>query len=203
VPSPAEAVWQVNTSQPVLALTFDAGSDRGSAEEILTLLDERQIKATFGMTGRWAEANSDLVRRMIAEGHALMNHTYDHPHMETLTTSERLDQLSMTETIIQELTGTTTKPFFRPPYGAFNNRVLADVGAAGYRYSVMWTVDSLGWEGLSPTEVVDRCLNGAQPGAILLLHVGAASTDFEALPDILSGLTEDGYQFATIRELLP
>ncbi|MGB8362135.1 MAG: polysaccharide deacetylase family protein [Acidimicrobiia bacterium] len=203
VSSPAETVWQVNTSQPVLALTFDAGSDRGSAKEILTLLDERQIKATFGMTGRWAETNPDLVLRMIAEGHALMNHTYDHPHMETLTTSERLDQLSMTETIIQELTGTTTKPYFRPPYGAYNNRVLADVGAAGYRYSVMWTVDSLGWKGLSPSEVAERCLNGAQPGAILLLHVGAASTDFEALPDILSGLTEAGYQFATIRELLP
>jgi peptidoglycan/xylan/chitin deacetylase (PgdA/CDA1 family) len=67
----------------------------------------------------------------------------------------------------------------------------------------MWTVDSLGWKGIPPSEVADRCLIGAQPGAILLLHVGAASTDFEALPDILSDLTEAGYEFATIRELLP
>ena len=199
----AEVVWQIDTSQPVLALTFDAGSDRGFADEILDLLKEHGVKATFGMTGRWAEANPELVVRMITDGHALMNHTYDHPHMETLESGERLDQLTRTETIVRSLTGTTTLPYFRPPYGAYNNRVLADVGAAGYRYSVMWTVDSLGWQGLAPAEVVDRCLSGATPGAILLLHVGAASTDYEALTDILAGLTEAGYQFATIRELLP
>jgi peptidoglycan/xylan/chitin deacetylase (PgdA/CDA1 family) len=107
-PSPAKVIWRIDTSRPVLALTFDAGSDRGFAEEILDLLQERQVKATFGMTGRWAETNPDLVVRMISQGHALMNHTYDHPHMETLTTAERLGQLSATETIIQELTGTTT-----------------------------------------------------------------------------------------------
>ena len=205
-PTPTGAavpVWKGVTTLPLVALTFDAGSDRGHAEEILDLLAAKGIRATFGMTGRWAEANPDLLHRMIDEGHTLMNHTYDHPHMETLTTDERLEQLERAESVIFDLTGVSTKPYFRPPYGAYNNRVLTDVGAAGYRYSVMWTVDSLGWKGLPTAVVIDRCLSGAQPGAIFLLHVGAASTDYTALPAIISGLTDAGYQYVTIPELIP
>lgn len=198
---PSTLVWRGPGSDRVVALTFDAGSDRGHAEEILDLLAANSIRVTFGMTGSWAEANPDLVRRMIDEGHTLMNHTYDHPHMETLTTKQRLEQLERTEAIIFDLTGTTTKPYFRPPYGSYNDGLLADVGAAGYRYSVMWTVDSLGWKGNSPGEVSDRCLTGVEPGAIILLHVGAASTDCAALPGIISGLVDAGYQFVAIPEL--
>lgn len=201
--APALNIWQVDTSRRVVALTFDAGSDRGYAEGILDLVGSSGIQVTFGMTGKWAESNPDLLRRMVDEGHILMNHTYDHPHMETLTTQQRLDQLRRTESIITGLTGASTKPYFRPPYGSYNDRVLVDVGQDGYRYSVMWTVDTLGWKGISPAEVVERCLNGAKPGAIILLHVGAASTDFDALPAIIDGLTDAGYQFATISELIP
>jgi peptidoglycan/xylan/chitin deacetylase (PgdA/CDA1 family) len=199
----SQLIWKANTSERVVSLTFDAGSDRGFAEEILDLLLDEAISVTFGMTGVWAETNPDLVQRMVDEGHTLMNHTYNHPHMETLSTSERLDQLDITERIIMDLTGTSTVPYFRPPYGAYNNQVLADVGAAGYRYSIMWTVDSLGWKGLPAAEVVERTLGGAEPGAISLLHVGAKSTDFEALPSMVSGLRDAGYQFVTIPELIP
>lgn len=196
-------VWRADTSERLVALTFDAGSDRGYAEAILDLLSTHQIHVTFGMTGRWAEDNPDLVERMVDEGHGLMNHTYDHPRMETLTPEQRLEQLERTETIIVDLTGSSTRPYFRPPYGAYDDEVLADVGAAGYRYSVMWTVDSLGWKGLPPTEVADRCLGAAEPGAIMLLHVGEASTDYAALPAIIAGLVEGGYGFATVAELIP
>lgn len=199
---PSLLITKGPATRRVIALTFDAGSDRGFAEGILDLLGSNGIRATFGMTGRWAETNPDLLTRMKAEGHVLINHTYDHPHMETLSRAERLDQLERTEAVIQGLIGVSTKPYFRPPYGAYNKQVLADVGSAGYPYSVMWTVDSLGWKGIPAAEVVDRCLTMAEPGAILLLHVGAASTDYEALPLILAGLEEAGYRFVTIPELI-
>ncbi len=112
---PSQLIWKADTSDPVVSLTFDAGSDRGFGEEILDYLAGQGISATFGMTGTWAETNSDLVRRMIDEGHTLMNHTYNHPHMATLATADRLDQLQRTEAIVFDLTGTTMIPYFRPP----------------------------------------------------------------------------------------
>lgn len=198
----ATVISRLATDQPVVALTFDAGSDRGFAAEILDMLAAHGVEASFGMTGRWAESNPELLMRMAEEGHALINHTYDHPHMETLSTEGRLQQLARTEAIISGLTGVSTKPYFRPPYGAYNEQVLIDVASAEYRYSIMWTVDSLGWTGLSPGEVVARCRDGLQPGAILLMHVGSASTDYAALEDILSVIDQAGYRYATIQEML-
>lgn len=199
----AAVVTRVSTSEEVVALTFDAGSDRGFAAEILDTLAAHGIVASFGMTGKWAESNPDLLVRMVEEGHALINHTYDHPHMETISTEQRQWQLARTEEIVSELTGASTKPYFRPPYGSYNNQVLIDVGSAGYRYSVMWTVDCLGWQGLPPSEVVARCESALQPGAIVLMHVGAASTDYAALEDIIASIDGGGYRYATIPELLP
>lgn len=199
----AVVVTRIPTDEQVVALTFDAGSDRGFAAEILDALSAHGIEASFGMTGTWAESNPDLLRRMVEEGHALINHTYDHPHMETLSTQQRLGQLARAEEIINEITDATTRPYFRPPYGSYNNQVLLDVASAGYRYSVMWTVDCLGWKGLPPSEVAARCENALGPGAILLLHVGAASTDYAALEDIIAAIDQGGYRYATIPELLP
>lgn len=198
----ARVVRQAETDRRVVLLTFDAGSDRGYADEILDLLAVRGIQASFGLTGCWAESSSDLVVRMAAEGHTLINHTYDHPHMETLDTPARLAQLRRTDEIITRLTGRSTKPYFRPPYGSYDQGVLADAGAAGYAYSVMWTVDSLGWKSLDPEMVAARVINAAQPGAIILLHVGAASTDYQALPQILDALDSAGYGFVTLSELI-
>lgn len=200
---PARVVTRGQTDERVIALTFDAGSDRGFAEEILDTLSAHGIKASFGMTGRWAESNPDLLRRMVADGHSLINHTYDHPHMETLSTEQRLDQLQRTETIISEIAEVGTKPYFRPPYGSYNNQVLIDLATAGYRYSVMWTVDCLGWKGLPPSDVAERCKSALVSGAILLMHVGAASTDYAALEDIIAAIDQGGYRYATIPELLP
>lgn len=187
-----------DTSRREVALTFDAGSDRGNAEPILDYLRDEGIRASFGMTGTWAEANADLVARMAAEGHVLMNHTWDHPHMETLTTAARLEQLRRTNALVRSITGVGTRPWFRPPYGTYDQEVLADVASGGYTWSVMWTVDSLGWQGLAPRAVTRRCLDGAEPGAIYLLHVGSQSTDWDALPAIVAGLRSDGYTFVTV-----
>ena len=100
------------------------------------------------------------------------------------------------------LPGATSLPYFRPPFGDQDASVARDAGARGYRFVVMWTVDSLGWKGTDPADVVARCLERAQPGAILMFHVGSASTDAEALPAIIDRLDDLGYRFATITELI-
>ena len=191
-----------------MVLTFDAGSDTGYASAILDVLAANGIRATFGMTGRWAEANPELVRRMVAEGHQLVNHSYDHPSFTggyggpTLTRAQRLDQLARAEAAIVAASGVSAKPWFRPPYGAEDASVRSDIAYGGYRYELMWSTDSWGWKGVSPDEVVQRCVDGAQPGAIFLMHVGGASTDYAGLQRVIDGLRQKGYGFATAAALV-
>jgi peptidoglycan/xylan/chitin deacetylase (PgdA/CDA1 family) len=148
------------------------------------------------------------VRRIAADGHQIINHSWDHPSFTgrstgtaPLSTAERLDQIRRAERTLANL-GVRTAPWFRPPYGDTDESVDRDLAAAGYRYDVLWTVDSLGWEGRPPAEVTRRVLDAATPGAIVLLHVGSASTDIEALPDIIAGLRAKGYGFVTVAKIV-
>jgi peptidoglycan/xylan/chitin deacetylase (PgdA/CDA1 family) len=198
-----------STDEKIVALTFDAGADRGYAEEILDTLKAEGIHATFGMTANWAEANPDLILRMVNEGHDLINHTETHRSWTgfstgapPLTSAERAEELRATEAVVESIAGYDLRPYFRPPYGDYDDSVIADLQANGYSVNVMWTVDSLGWNGLSAPEITTRVINGTVPGAIHLFHVGAASQDAAALPDIIAGLRDLGYRFVTITEMV-
>lgn len=206
---PARVVDRGNPARRAVALTFDAGADRGYAEYILDVLKEQGVRATFGMTGLWAERNPDLVQRMAAEGHRLMNHSYDHSSFtgqstgrRPLTAEERWAQLDRTEQAIVELTGQSTRPLFRAPYGDTDASVLRDIAARGYAYNVLWTVDSRGWMRYSAGAIIERCLRLAEPGAIYVMHVGADSQDALALPAVIEGLRAAGYAFETVDEII-
>ena len=207
--APATVVSRGNPNRRMVALTFDAGADTGFTAQILDVLDRSAVLATFGITGRWAEANPDLVRRIATAGHLLMNHTYEHRSFTgvsarpaVIAAADRRADVERTDEIITGLTGRSTRPWFRPPYGDYDASVNAVVGALGYRYNVHWTVDSLGWQGLSPAAITARCLDGTVPGAILLFHVGAASQDATALPGIIAGLRQRGYELGTVADVI-
>ena len=198
-----------NTSRNTVAFTFDAGSDAGYTTQILDTLQANGVHATFGMTGKFAQQNPQLVQRMVNEGHTLINHTYDHASWTgnstgaaPLTREQRWAELDQTESIIGQLTGATTLPYFRPPYGDYDQSVLDDVGARGYAYSVMWTVDSRGWMGIPAPQITQRCLDNAKPGAIYIFHVGSASQDGVALQDVIDGLRGQGYAIGDLGSVL-
>lgn len=211
-PPPAADVITIrraDTSEKIVALTFDAGSDRGYAAEILDTLQDEGVRATFGMTGAWAEQHPELVRRMVNEGHQIINHTYDHASWTgfstgapPLSSAERAAELEKTEAVVEQIAGYDMRPYFRPPYGDYDESSLADLLANGYTVNVMWTVDSLGWNGLSASEIMRRIVDGTVPGAIHLFHVGAASADAEALPGIIAQLRGGGYRFVTVEQMV-
>ena len=208
--APATEVRRGSTAHRTVALTFDAGSDRGYTTKILDTLKAQHIRAAFGMTGTWAKANPDLLKRIYAEGHLVLNHTYDHKSFTgvstgtaALTVSQRKAELAKAEEVVSAIAGKAMKPWFRPPYGDTDASVLRDVGSIGYRYSIMWTVDSLGWKGLSASAIVDRCAKGAVNGAIYLMHVGSQSQDGSALPALIARLRAAGWSFARVDTILP
>jgi peptidoglycan/xylan/chitin deacetylase (PgdA/CDA1 family) len=190
-------------------LTFDAGADRGYAATILATLERSHIRASFGMTGKWAQQNPDLVRRMARDGDTFIDHTYDHQsftglstRLAPLTAAQRTWEIERAESIVHKLTGKSMKPYFRPPYGDIDQAALALAGRLGYPDTVMWTVDTLGWKGVTAAFIVQRSLALARPGAILLMHVGSQSQDGVALPSVISGLRRAGYRLVTVPQLL-
>ena len=151
VPShPAALITKGKTERPLDALTFDAGSDAGNAEQILGILALNHIHATFGVTGLWAQSNPGLVREIATAGDQIVNHSWDHRSFtgystktEPLSAAQIVQELSTTEDLIRSIAGTGTSGWFRPPYGDRHATVDAVAGAAGYRYDLMWTVDTL------------------------------------------------------------
>lgn len=193
-----------------IALTFDAGADRGYAGDILNMLAQQGVTAAFGLTGVWAEANPDLVGAIAAGGHLIINHSYDHPSftglstgLAPLTREERIDQLQHADAVIRSITGATTRPFFRPPFGDLDQSVLCDAYAAGYTYAINWTIDSGGWAGAGAAEITQTVLSRARPGAIVIMHVGSESQDAAALPGLIAGLRAAGYELVALPDLLP
>jgi peptidoglycan/xylan/chitin deacetylase (PgdA/CDA1 family) len=207
--SGVKTIRKFETNEKIIVLTFDAGADAGYTKQILDTLAQKNVKATFGMTGVWAEKNPELMKRIVRDGHDVMNHSWDHPSFTgastgkpPLTSAQRASQLKRAEDLVFSMTGFRMKPYFRPPYGDYDNSVLADLEKNGYRYNIMWTVDTLGWKGLTAAQINQRVFDGATPGGNILMHVGAQSQDGPALPAMIDGLRARGYRFATVRQMV-
>ncbi len=195
-----------------VAFTFDAGAGVGYTSEILDLLAVYDAVGTFGITGEWVEANPELTRRIVGEGHMIINHSWDHASFtgvstqtEPLTRDERSRQVEKTEAIVAEVAdGYETQPYFRFPYGDYDRDSLDLLGEIGYAYTIWWSCDTLGWMGFSPAEISARCgpdVSRGGPGAILLMHV-AEETDWRALEPLIRAYLEAGYSFVTIEQLI-
>lgn len=197
-----------DASRRAVTLTFDAGSDVGHTAAILATLRQYGVRAAFGITGTWAEANPDALLSIAAEGHILVNHGYSHASFTgsstgapPLSAAERALELQRTETTVYRITSRSTRPYMRPPYGDIDAALPADVAAAGYSVVAMWTVDTFGWRRISADEIVDRSLSLAEPGAIYIMHVGSESQDAGALPRIIEGLRAAGYAIVALDEI--
>jgi peptidoglycan/xylan/chitin deacetylase (PgdA/CDA1 family) len=207
--APAITVERANTTKKIVALTFDTGTDTGFAAQVLDLLKQQKIKATFGLTGRWAQQNPDLVKRMVSEGHQVINLTYDHQSFTGFSTGQsplskqqRVDELNQMRDIVLNLTKYDVKPYFRPPYGDVDGSVLQDIADAGYSVNVMWSIDTQSSNGATANEIVARVRDQVAPGAIILMQVGAQSQDFAALPRVIQNLRQAGYQFVTVKQMV-
>lgn len=200
------------TGRLEVAFTFDAGEGAGYTVEILDLLAEYGVAATFGVTGQWAEQHPELMRRMVDEGHQLLNHTYDHSSFtgfsngaEPLPDDERREQVESTEQMIADVTGGyETSPYFRFPYGDYDAGALDLLGEMGFAYTLWWSCDTQGWNGFTPDEIVSLCGSEADmggPGAILLMHV-TNENDWNALEPLVEDYLAAGYDFVTTEQLL-
>lgn len=189
----------------MVALTFDDVPDPRYTPQLLDVLRKYKVKATFFVVGSRAEKHPALVARMVREGHAVGNHSYNHPQFTKLSVNQFRTQVVRTENIIQLLAGYKPR-LIRPPYGDINEQQLKWAKARGYKL-VNWNVDSLDWRGLSKAQVKHNILSRAGRGAIILQHGGGGRGSnlqgtLQALPDIIRTIRSKGYSFVTVPQML-
>ena len=192
-------VYNVDTQEKALSISFDAAWGRANTEGILDILDEYDAKTTFFLVGFWAEKHPDLVAEIVARGHEIGNHSATHPHMNSLSEGQIREEIRRCSDLVQSITGTPTT-LFRPPYGEYNNQVVDVSRKEGYE-CVQWNVDSLDWKNISAGDMIRRCTKDVNPGDIVLFH-NDSKYILEALPKILAYYTEAGYKIIPVSQLL-
>ena len=197
-------VAHVDTTRKVVALTFDDGPSDLFASEIIADLQRYDARATFYVIGAVATAQPEALRSLIASRQEIGNHTYNHRRLVFVSTTTASEEVTSADAVIRAA-GYTRTITVRPPYGKKLLSLPWELWG-GDRMTVMWDLEPDSLEGISgdPTAMTRYVLDNVRPGSIILLHpwtLGNAATR-EALPAILAGLRDRGYDVVTISELL-
>ena len=197
------AAYIGNTKEKVIYLTFDAGYENGCTEKILDALKAHNAPAAFFLVGNYIEKNADLVRRMVAEGHIVGNHTMHHHDMSKLSTKDAFSkELRDLEILFQETTGKELPKYYRPPQGIYSKDNLLMAKELGYQ-TVFWSLAYMDWNNDSqPTaeEAYAKLLPRIHDGAVVLLH-STSQTNAAILDELLTKWEDMGYTFASIDRL--
>ena len=198
-----DAAYLGDTKEKVLYLTFDAGYENGCTAKILDVLQKHEVSAAFFLVGNYLEKNGDLVRRMVAEGHIVGNHTMHHPDMSKISDKAAFSkELSDLEALFKEITGETIPKYYRPPQGSYSEDNLRMAKELGYK-TVFWSLAYVDWNNdKQPTAeyAFSKLLPRTHNGAVVLLH-STSQTNAEILDQLLARWKEMGYRFGTLEEL--
>lgn len=190
----------VETTRPLVALTFDDGPHPLHTPRLLDILAQHGARATFYVIGALVRRYPVIVQRMVAEGHEVGNHTWTHPTLSRLGNQRFLTEIDRTQQVIFDTVGHIPVTM-RPPYGAITMRQSRMLAAERNLPTVIWSVDPQDWRRPGPSVVAKRMVGGARPGAIILAHDIHAPT-IRAIPSALEGLQARGLRSVTLSELL-
>ena len=195
-------IWDIQTDEKVVALTFDDGPHPKYTQQILDLLEQYEAKGTFFIVGQLAEGSPEVVRRMFEDGHEIANHTYTHP--STKSPLKIMEEIKKTNDVIYSITGITPN-LFRPVEGIYTDEIVDEVVKNGYKI-VMWSwhQDTEDWKDPGVDKIVNKVLNGMDKGDVVLFHDGGGNREqtVKALGKILPELKKQGYRFITISEMI-
>jgi peptidoglycan/xylan/chitin deacetylase (PgdA/CDA1 family) len=195
------ATWfSVNVDGPYIAMTFDDGPSPETTPRLLDILKQRNIKATFFMIGQNAERNPAIVKRILAEGHEIGNHSWTHPQLSKLSDDRVTEEINKTQNAIKDASG-YTPVLMRPPYGAITARQKDWIEKQFGLSVIIWSVDPFDWKRPGSSVIEQRILAGARPGAIVLSHDIHKQT-VDAMPATLDALAAKGFKFVTVSQLI-
>jgi polysaccharide deacetylase family sporulation protein PdaB len=200
-----EVVWEVPMNEKLIAFTFDDGPDPKSTPQILDLLNKYQAKATFFVIGNRIDRFPEVVQREAAEGHEVANHTYNHIYFTRKINSSTIsNEIVNTKKKITDVTGKTCR-WFRPPGGFYDETIVNIARQNGYTVILWsWHQDTRDWSSPGVKKIVNKVLDNARNGDIVLLHdnVRGSTQTIQALEKILPELSKRGFRMVTLSELM-
>ena len=198
-----DACYLGDTSKKVLYLTFDEGYENGHTGKILDILKQNQVPAAFFVVKPYITTQPELIKRMVAEGHIVGNHTVHHPSMAQIHDTEKFKaELKGVEDAYKEIIGQDLPKFFRPPMGKYSKQSLQMTKDLGYK-TIFWSFAYKDWlVNNQPAEnyAIQKINKGAHPGSIMLLHA-VSETNTKVLETVIKTLKEEGYEFKSLNDL--
>ena len=182
-----------------IALTFDDGPHIEYLYKILGVLDKNNAKATFFVVGKMVKKYPFLLEEITKRGNGVGSHTYNHPNLTSLTKDEIIKELESSRKEIKDACGVNVD-IFRPPSGRYNKEVVSIASSRGFK-TILWSDNSLDYGSTDKNFVLNNVLKNPCNGDIVLLHSGVKAT-LDALPDIIKGLKERGFEFKTVSQLI-
>lgn len=192
-------VYYVDTPEKKIAITFDAAWGADKTQQIVDILKQKNIRATFFLVGFWVKDYPEMVRVIDEAGMEIGTHSNTHPKMSGLSEAQIREELQTSIDLITNITGKEVK-VFRPPFGDYNNRLISVCESMNLQ-AIQWDVDSLDWKGIGAGEILSRVSNGVKNGSIILCHNNSDHI-VDALPTLIDTLIERGYSFVTVGDLL-
>lgn len=197
-----DAHYLADSDDKVIYLTFDSGYENGNTEQILEALKKHNVSATFFVVGHYLESSPDLIKRMVAEGHTVGNHTYTHPDMSKISSMDAFrKEMEDVEKKYKEITGQEMVKFYRPPQGKYSMENLKMAQELGY-HTFFWSLAYVDWyqdKQPSKEEAFQKLIGRIHPGSIVLLH-STSSTNGAILDELLGKWEDMGYRFGTLEE---
>lgn len=190
---------RVNTKEKKIALTFDVAWGSNNIEEILDILDNHNIKATFFLVGSWIDDNEELVKEIHNRGHEIGNHSNTHSSFTDISNEEKINEIVTTSNKIKKVIDEEVN-LFRPPFGNVDEETMSICKSLGY-YTLKWDVDSGDWKNIGPMHVVERVSKNTKPGSIILFHANIKDVGVY-LEDCITNLEKKKYSIVKVSQLI-
>lgn len=189
-----------NKDEKIVYLTFDNGYEAGYTNKILDVLKQNDVKATFFITAHYLNSASEIVQKMIDEGHIVGNHTVNHKSMPEITDEEIKNEVMKLHQAVYEKFG-YEMVYIRPPKGEFSERTIIETNKLGYKH-VMWSFAYVDWDEKNQPnheKAKKTIIDNLHNGEIILLH-GNSKTNAEILEDVIKEIKLQGYEIKSLNE---
>lgn len=192
-------IYNVKRTDNKISITFDCAWANSNTDELISILSEADVKATFFVTGEFADKYADDIKKLSDAGHEIANHSDKHPHIKGMNVNDLIADTKECSRKIKMITG-NAPTLYRAPYGEYDDKAITTLFGMGLSV-IQWNKDSIDWDKPTPEIIIERTTKNISGGSILLFHNDLENTA-QALPTVLKSLKEQGFEFCTVSELL-